>query len=63
MEKPNYSCLQCHMILQKSFEYADLMLIIINAKNSCWFNIFVDTVIFFYFFLFFFQDSLNRNLK
>jgi len=33
------SLLQCHMILQKTFEYADLMLnkylVIINVENSC----------------------------
>ncbi len=35
----HYSSFQCHMILQKSFEYADMLLknilIIINIENSC----------------------------
>ncbi len=43
MEKLNfqhpYSSFQCHMILQKSFKYADLIIqkniVIINFENSC----------------------------
>ncbi len=62
----HYSSVQCHMILQKSVEYADLLLmkhfLFSQMKSLCCFIFCGTRDSFFYIytvFLFFFQTSLN----
>ncbi len=46
-----FNNLHCHMILQKSFSYAQVTCLIINVENSCYFCGYC----------YFFQDSLRRK--